>query len=101
MRPGPWGVLLGRRLEERGSRGQRDSGPLVGHLTLTLTPRAAPPKARRPLRAICCPAAARSPARCAGRRIVALDDRLFGQILCPPLCCLRRGFTPQAQSLIS
>src|SRR5437870_2570603 len=26
MRPGPWGVLLGRRLEERGWRGQRDSG---------------------------------------------------------------------------
>src|SRR2546427_9587913 len=27
MRPGPWGVLLGRRLEERGSRGQRGCGP--------------------------------------------------------------------------
>ena len=26
MRPGPWGVLLGRRFEERGWRGQRDSG---------------------------------------------------------------------------
>src|SRR3989442_15618057 len=37
MRPGPWRVLLGRRLEERGWRGQRDSGPLVAHLTLTLT----------------------------------------------------------------
>src|SRR6266566_9020250 len=29
MRPGPWRVLLARRLEERGWRGQRDSGPTV------------------------------------------------------------------------